>query len=203
MAFRLPKLPYAYKALEPHIDAKTMEIHHAKHHAGYVANLNSALKGQKRLQKISVEELLWKIKSVPANIRQTVINNAGGHANHSFFWPIMTPRKTNSEGNILKAIKDTFGSVDTFKEKFTDNAMSVFGSGWGFLIYTKTGKLRLKKHSFQNSPLMQGNVPLLGIDVWEHAYYLKYQNRRADYIKAWWNAVNWPQVEKNFQKVLS
>src|SRR3989344_2413686 len=189
--FSLPKLPYSYNALEPYIDEATMRIHHTKHHQAYVDNLNKALEGNKKLQKLSVEKLLKNINSVNSKIRQTVINNAGGHANHSFFWNIMSPKKTKPEGKFLEAIVSQFGSVVVFKEVFSVKAMSVFGSGWAFLIVTKNGKLKLKRHSFQNSPLMQDNIPILGIDVWEHAYYLKYQNRRADYINAWWNVVNW------------
>lgn len=202
MVHKLPKLAYSYSSLSPHIDSKTMRIHHSKHHQGYVNNLNNALKDKKRLQNLKVEELLKNIKKVPRPIKQTVINNAGGHANHSFFWNIMSPKKTKPEGKILQALNEKFGSIDNFKEKFAENALNVFGSGWGFLIYTKKGKVSLKKQSFQNSPLMDGNIPLLAIDVWEHAYYLKYQNKRADYIKAWWNVVNWPQVDRNFKKAL-
>jgi len=196
--YSLPKLTYSYSALEPYIDEATMKIHHTKHHAGYVDNLNKVLNENKKLRRFSVEKLLKNIKSVPSDIRQTVINNAGGHANHSFFWQIMTPNKTKPEGKLLEVIKKQFGSLDNFKEAFTQKTMSVFGSGWAFLIMTMDGKVKLKRHSFQNSPIMHGNIPILGIDVWEHAYYLKYQNRRVDYIKAWWNVVNWRQVEKNF-----
>src|SRR3989344_3911335 len=198
--FSLPKLPYSYNALEPYIDEATMRIHHTKHHQAYVDNLNKALVGNKKLQKLSVEEFLTNVKSIPENIRQTVVNNAGGHANHSFFWQIMSSENTQPQGKLLLAIESEFGSLDRFKEAFSQKAMSVFGSGWAFLTVTKEGKLKLKRHSFQNSPLMQGNIPILGIDVWEHAYYLKYQNRRTDYIQAWWNVVNWPQVSKNYEK---
>jgi|SRR3989344_3008576 len=202
--FSLPKLPYSYNALEPYIDEATMRIHYSKHHAAYVDNLNKTLetnfRANKKLQKLSVEKLLINVKSIPENIRQTVVNNAGGHANHSFFWQIMSSENTQPQGKLLLAIESEFGSLDRFKEAFSQKAMSVFGSGWAFLTVTKEGKLKLKRHSFQNSPLMQGNIPILGIDVWEHAYYLKYQNRRTDYIQAWWNVVNWPQVSKNYEK---
>ena len=202
--FSLPKLPYSYNALEPYIDEATMRIHYSKHHAAYVDNLNKTLetnfRANKKLQKLSVEKLLINVKSIPENIRQTVVNNAGGHANHSFFWQIMSSENTQPQGKLLLAIESEFGSLDRFKEAFSQKAMSVFGSGWAFLTVTKEGKLKLKRHSFQNSPLMQGNIPILGIDVWEHAYYLKYQNRRTDYIQAWWNVINWPQVSKNYEK---
>ena len=198
MPFTLPKLEYSYKALEPYIDRETMNIHHTKHHQAYIDNLNSALVGKGDLQKLSVEELLKNVKKVPTDIRQKVINHGGGHANHSFFWKIMTPEKTAPKGKLKEAIEKTFSGVEIFKEKFTEKAITVFGSGWAFLILTPKNKLELKRHSFQNSPLIQGNVPILGIDVWEHAYYLKYQNRRVEYIKAWWNVVNWKQIEENF-----
>ena len=204
MTHQLPKLPYAYDALEPHIDKMTMEIHHTKHHQAYIDNLNKALETNPKLQKLSVEELLAKIDLVPSSIRQVVINNAGGHANHSFFWKIMTPQKTSPGAKTLRILNKKFGSLDKFKEEFTSKAMGVFGSGWAYLLVTKSGDLMLKRHSFQNSPLMHENMPILGIDVWEHAYYLKYQNRRAEYIKAWWNVVNWNEVEKRLNnKALS
>jgi len=196
---KLPKLPYSYNALEPFIDAKTMEIHHTKHHQGYVDNLNKALSEKPSLLKLSADELLKNLKLLPNKIKQTVINNAGGHVNHSFFWKIMLPadKFSNPSRNLESVLSEEFGSVENFKEKFSEKAMSVFGSGWCFLILAKNKKLMLKRHSFQNSPISSGNTPILGIDVWEHAYYLKYQNRRADYIKAWWNVFNWRQVEIN------
>ena len=199
---KLPDLPYPFDALEPYIDKKTMELHHGKHHAGYVEKLNLALENNKELLTKDIEGILRDIKSVPEEIRQTVINSGGGHANHSFFWKIMgTKPKEGPEGKLFEALKSEFGSFDNFREKFTEKALGVFGSGWAFLVINKGKKLELTRQSFQNSPLLYGNTPILGIDVWEHAYYLKYQNRRADYIKAWWNVVNWQEVEKNYEGV--
>lgn len=197
MDFTLPELPYPYNALEPYIDEKTMIIHHTKHHQGYVDNLNKTLEGVDFKFK-SVEEVLKNIHKVPEGLRQTVINNGGGHFNHSFFWKIMSPKKTSPSGKLLKMLNEKFGSVDKFKEEFTNRAMSLFGCGWTFLIMDKKEGIRLKRHSFQNTPIIKGNLPILGIDLWEHAYYLKYQNRKLDYIKAWWNVVNWEKVEKNY-----
>jgi len=200
--FTLPKLPYKYDALEPYIDEETMRIHHDKHHGAYVDNLNKALADHKQFLQKPTEVLLAEIDKVPSDIHQTVINNAGGHANHSFFWKLMAPPPTGGsspQGALNDALVKTFGSFDKFKEEFSAKAMAVFGSGWAFLIKTPDGNLTLKRHSFQNSPLMHGNTPILGIDVWEHAYYLKYQNRKAEYVEAWWNVVNWKQVEKNFE----
>src|SRR3990172_12796398 len=198
--FTLPALPYDYNALEPYIDEETMRIHHDKHHAAYVDNVNKALGGNKELLSYQVSKLLQNLDKVPEGLKQTVINNAGGHANHSFFWQIMCPaaKSLSPAGKLLDSLNLSFGSVDKFKEAFTAKAMAVFGSGWAFLIKKPDGTLALKRHSFQNSPLMHGNIPILGIDVWEHAYYLKYQNRRAEYVAAWWNIVNWIQVAKNF-----
>ncbi len=202
--YSLPKLTYSYSALEPYIDEATMKIHHTKHHTAYVDNLNKALSGHKGFLSKTIENLLAEIDKVPQNIRQTVINHGGGHANHTLFWKIMSPNGGGKpNGSVLKAIEKTFKSFENFKEQFTEKAMSVFGSGWAFLIVTKDKSLSLKRHSFQNSPYMHGNIPILGIDVWEHAYYLKYQNRRVDYIKAWWNIVNWKKVEENFNKAVS
>jgi Fe-Mn family superoxide dismutase len=201
MAFELPELPYSFDALEPHIDARTMEIHHTKHHQGYVDKLNKALEGHEELLKKSIEDLLINIRDVPEDIRQNVINNGGGHANHSLFWIIMGKNGGGEPtGKLADAIKKDFGSFEEFKEKFSEKAAGVFGSGWAFLIKDKNGKLSTKRHSFQNSPLMSGNTPILGIDVWEHAYYLNYQNRRPDYISAWWNVVNWDKVNELFLK---
>lgn len=196
--FKLPDLPYEYSALEPFIDEQTMHLHHDKHHAGYVEKLNAALDGHEDLASLSIEELLSNVEKVPSEIRQSVVNNGGGHANHSFFWEIMSPEKSEPKGKLLDAINSTFTSVEKFKEEFANKAMGVFGSGWAFLILTSDKKLQLKRHSFQNSPLMQGSVPILGIDVWEHAYYLKYQNKRAEYVNAWWNVVNWRKAEEIF-----
>lgn len=201
MIYKLPKLPYPYNALEPYIDKETMKIHHTKHHQAYVDNLNKALSGSK-YRPSSVEELMKNYKKIPISVRQAVINNGGGHANHSFFWKIMSPKKTQPEGKLLDMLNSKFGSLDKFKEAFLQRAMSLFGSGWTFLIITKGGQVRLKRHSFQNSPLILGNVPILGIDLWEHAYYLKYQYRKADYIKAFLNVVNWQEVENNFKKII-
>ncbi len=199
----MPDLPYDYSALEPYIDTETMHLHHDKHHAIYVDNLNKALDGKADWQAKNVEEILKDIEKIDKEIKQTVINNAGGHANHSFFWEIMCPAKESGlpSGKFLDALVSTFGSLDSFKEEFTKKAMGVFGSGWAFLIMKPDGSLSLKRHSFQNSPLMNGNFPVLGIDVWEHAYYLKYKNVKADYIENWWNVVNWKEVEKKFNDV--
>lgn len=197
MAFTLPDLPYPHNALEPYIDEATMRIHHDKHHQAYVDNLNKALLGSGWEDK-ALDEILANTEKLDEGIRQAVINNGGGHANHSFFWKIMKPSGGNPKGKLLEALNSTFGSLEKFKEEFTARTMGVFGSGWAFLIKTKDGKLSLKRHSFQNSPIMYGNVPILGIDVWEHAYYLKYQNRKAEYIGAFWNVVNWKQVNENY-----
>lgn len=199
MAFTLPKLPYDYTALEPHIDARTMEIHHSKHHQGYVDKLNAAIEGLSELQEMEVEELLGKIELVPADTRQAVINNGGGHANHSLFWSVMSPDGGGEPtGAVAAAIEKEFGGVDEFTNQFSDKAKSLFGSGWVFLVLDEVGKLMIKRHSFQNSPLLHGQTPLLGLDVWEHAYYLQYQNRRAEYVDAWWQVVNWEEVDRRF-----
>ena len=201
MAYELPKLPYAYDALEPHIDARTMEIHHTKHHQSYITNVNKALKrnGNAELEAKPVEELISDLKALPDKIRRVVRNNGGGHANHSFFWKIMGPKGGGEpKGKLADDIKSTFGSFAAFKEKFADAGIKRFGSGWVWLIKNKSGELVIMSTSSQNSPLMQGDKPVLGVDVWEHAYYLLYQNRRADYIKAWWNVVNWDAVAKNY-----
>jgi Fe-Mn family superoxide dismutase len=196
MAFTLPALPYAFDALEPHIDALTMEIHSQRHHKAYVDNLNKALDGQAALASKSIEELLRDIKSVPENIRQAVINNGGGHHNHSLFWTIMGPNGGGEpSGPLADDIKATFGDFAAFKAKIKENATGQFGSGWSWLVWDGS-KLQAVKKANQDSPLMEGLVPLLGVDVWEHAYYLKYQNKRPDYVDAWWNTVNWKEVEK-------
>lgn len=200
MAHSLPKLLYSFDALEPHIDAQTMEIHYTKHHQAYVDNLNKALEKYPDLQKNSVEELLMGIDDIPGDIKQAVINHGGGYANHSFFWEILTPKSPGKpSGELALAIDKAFGGFDKFQQEFEAKAMGVFGSGWAFLIKTPDGALKLKRHSFQNSPLMDGNIPVLGIDVWEHAYYIQYRWKRAEYVKAWWNVVNWEQAEKNFK----
>ena len=200
MAHEVPALPYSFDALEPHIDARTMEIHHDKHHAAYVANLNKALEGHADLQKKSVEDLLREIKKVPEDIRTAVQNNGGGHANHTLFWTIMSADGGGEpDGDLADAIGDAFKSFSAFKEQLSDAAAKRFGSGWAWLSAGQDG---LKVHSTpnQDSPIMEGRTPILGLDVWEHAYYLKYQNKRPDYVKAWWNVVNWEEVGKRFAK---
>jgi Fe-Mn family superoxide dismutase len=196
----LPALPYAYDALEPHIDAQTMEIHHGRHHATYVNNLNAALEGHTALAEKSIEDLLRNIDQVPESIRTAVRNNGGGHANHSLFWQIMSPNGGGEpSGELANAINQAFGSFDRFKEEFTKAATTRFGSGWAWLVVKKDGSLAVTSTPNQDSPLMDGDTPILGLDVWEHAYYLKYQNKRPDYIKAFWNVVNWDEVAKRFQ----
>jgi Fe-Mn family superoxide dismutase len=200
MAFELPQLPYDHSALEPHIDTQTMQIHHGKHHAAYVTNLNNALANHASLQQATIEEILSNINDVPAEIRQAVINNGGGHANHTLFWNIMGPNGGGEPtGALAQAISQTFGSFADFKAQIKDAGVKRFGSGWSWLVADKDGKLSIYSTANQDSPLMQGHIPLLGVDVWEHAYYLKYQNRRPEYIATWWNVVNWPQVGKNYE----
>ena len=199
MAFELPALPYDPTALEPHIDAQTMQIHHGKHHATYVTNLNNALEGKSDLLSKDIEDILRNINDVPEAIRQAVINNGGGHANHSMFWQIMGPNGGGEpSGALADAIKKAFGGVDELKEKINDAGAKRFGSGWSWLVADKDGSLKVLSTANQDSPYMSGQTPLLGVDVWEHAYYLKYQNRRADYLKAWWNVINWAEVAKRF-----
>jgi superoxide dismutase, Fe-Mn family len=196
MAYTLPQLPYSYDALEPHFDARTMEIHHSKHHQAYINNANAALEGHSMASK-SVEELLANLDAAPADKRQALINNAGGHANHSLFWTILAPKAGgNPSGEISAAINSTFGSFDDFKEKFAAAGATRFGSGWAWLVVNKDGALEVMSTPNQDSPIMQGKTPVLGLDVWEHAYYLNYQNRRPDYIKAFWNVVNWSKVNE-------
>jgi superoxide dismutase, Fe-Mn family len=198
MAYSLPSLPYAYDALEPHFDAQTMEIHHTKHHQAYITKVNAALEGSELAAK-SVEELISDLSAVPENIRGVVRNNGGGHANHSLFWTLLAPNAGGSpEGALADAIDATFGSFDQFKEQFSSAAVNRFGSGWAWLSLDG-GKLIVESTPNQDSPLMEGRVPLLGLDVWEHAYYLKYQNRRPDYIGAFWNVVNWSEVARRFE----
>ncbi len=200
MPFTLPNLPYAPDALEPSIDKMTMEIHHGRHHKAYVDNLNKATADQPNLQSLPVEQLLRQINTVPQNIRQAVINNGGGHANHSMFWVIMGPGAGGKpSGPLADAIKATFGDFAAFQTKLKEAASGRFGSGWGWLVYAD-GKLQVVSTPNQDSPYMNNQVPVLGIDVWEHAYYLKYQNKRADYIDAWWNVVNWNAVAERFTK---
>lgn len=202
MAFTLPALPYAYDALEPHIDKETMTIHHDKHHAAYVNNLNKALEGKSDLASKSVEELISDLNSVPEDIRTAVRNNGGGHANHTLFWEIMTPGGAKEpSGELADAINSAFGSLDALKEKFNAAGASRFGSGWAWLVKTKDGKLDVISTANQDNPLMEGHQPIFGNDVWEHAYYLKYQNRRPDYLAAWWNVVNFDKVAERFSKL--
>ncbi|MGH7551469.1 MAG: superoxide dismutase [Longimicrobiales bacterium] len=198
--FKLPDLPYAFDALEPHIDAKTMEIHHDKHHAAYTNKLNEALEKHPNLHSKSVEELLGSLDSIPEAIRTTVRNNGGGYANHNLFWTIMG-RNGGGEpsGALGDAIKSAFGSFADFKKKVTDAGVGQFGSGWSWLVKDKSGKLDVYSTPNQDTPAMKGHVPILGVDVWEHAYYLKYQNRRPDYLAAWWNTINWAEVAKRFK----
>lgn len=199
MAHELPPLPYPNNALEPHIDAKTMEIHHDKHHGTYVTKLNEALDKHPELKSKSLEELLTSINSIPDDIRGAVRNHGGGHHNHSVFWNNLSPKGGGQPtGALADAINSTFGSFDDFKKKFSDSATGRFGSGWAWLCADKGGKLLIKDYPNQDSPLMEGLRPLMGLDVWEHAYYLKYQNRRPEYITAFWNLVNWPDVAQRF-----
>jgi Fe-Mn family superoxide dismutase len=197
MTFELPPLPYGYDALEPYIDTQTMQLHHDKHHSTYVTNLNKALEGHADLAGRSIEHLLETLEEVPADIRTAVRNNGGGHANHSLFWRLMKPQSGGApKGELGRMIDSTFGSFDNFKTTFNDAATKRFGSGWAWLAIDKDGKLQVTSTANQDSPLMQSVYPLLGLDVWEHAYYLKYQNRRPEYINAWWNIVNWEEVDR-------
>lgn len=195
MAFELKPLPYPSDALEPHIDARTMEIHHGKHHATYVTNLNNALKDQPELASLSLNDLVAHLDKVPENIRTAVRNNGGGHWNHDLFWKLMTPGGSDTpKGDLAKAIDAAFGSFDEFKIKFKTAGLGRFGSGWAWLVAQKDGTLMISSTPNQDNPLMEGKHAILGCDVWEHAYYLNYQNRRADYIDAWWSVVNWDLV---------
>ncbi|PCI20878.1 superoxide dismutase [Candidatus Wolfebacteria bacterium] len=197
--YQLPLLQYEYDALEPYIDAATMKIHHTKHHQGYVTKLNDALEPYPELAKKSIEDLLQSLDSVPEEIRVAVRRNAGGHHNHSLFWMNMMPNGGGGTGGQLaQAITDSFGDFSTFKNEFNSAALSVFGSGWAWLIKDADNKLKIITTHNQDSPLMEGVRPILGLDIWEHAYYLNYQNRRPEYVDAWWNVINWEQVEKNF-----
>ena len=199
MAFTLPALPYAYDALEPHIDARTMEIHHTKHHQAYVNNLNAAIEKAPELQDKSLDDLMRSVNSVPEAVRTAVRNNGGGHWNHSVFWELMAPGKGGEPtGGLADAIKQAFGDFSKFKEQFTAAATTRFGSGWAWLV-NDGGKLSITSTPNQDNPLMDGKRGILGLDVWEHAYYLKYQNRRPEYITAWWNVVNWDAVASRFR----
>ena len=202
MAFELPPLPYDFNALEPHIDARTMEIHHDKHHQAYVDNANKALEGTEWADR-PVEVVLTELDIIPEDKRAAVRNNVGGHANHSLFWTVLSPTGGGTPGGSLgEAIDGAFGSFDTFKEQFAAAAMTRFGSGWAWLVWDGTG-LAVKSTPNQDSPIMDGDVPLVGLDVWEHAYYLNYQNRRADYVAAFWNVVNWDEVGSRFDAASS
>lgn len=196
----LPPLPYAYDALEPYIDAKTMEIHHTKHHQVYIDKLNAALEGHEELAEKPIEELIADLNAIPEDIRTAVRNHGGGHANHSMFWTMMAPNgEGKPQGDLLKAIDASFGSFEDFKKAFADAAVARFGSGWVWIVQNAEGKIEIMSTANQDSPISEGKKPLLGLDVWEHAYYLKYQQKRADYIAAWWNVVNWEEVEKRYK----
>lgn len=199
MAYTLPELPYAYDALAPHIDEETMVIHHDKHHAAYVTKVNAALENHPELAELSIEELMQKLDSVPSDIKSAVQNNGGGHANHSLFWEILSPNGGGQpSGALADAINETFESFEAFKEKFSATGANRFGSGWAWLVVTD-GKLEVIDTLNQDSPLSLGKTPILGLDVWEHAYYLNYQNKRPDYISAFWNVVNWEEVSKRYE----
>jgi Fe-Mn family superoxide dismutase len=201
MPYQLPKLPYGYDALEPHIDARTMEIHYTKHHQTYINNVNAALEKYPALAEKSVEDLISDLSAIPEDIRTAVRNNGGGHANHSLFWTIMGPKAGGEpKGELADAIQSAFGGFDGFKDQFSKAATGRFGSGWAWLSVDGGGKLILSSTANQDSPLSEGLTPILGLDVWEHAYYLNYQNRRPDYIAAWWNVVNWKQVASNYSR---
>ncbi len=200
MAFEVPPLPYDYNALEPYIDTQTMQLHHDKHHAAYVNNLNNALQNQSQLASWTVEDLVQRINEVPESIRTAVRNNAGGHVNHSMFWQIMKPNGGGEPtGELGSAIQQAFGSFDQFKAAFNDAGVKRFGSGWTWLVLDRSGKLQVISTANQDSPMMDGMFPVMGNDVWEHAYYLKYQNRRPDYLAAWWNVVNWDEITHRYQ----
>jgi len=201
MAFELPPLPYDYNALEPYIDTQTMQLHHDKHHQAYVTNLNNALQGQDQFASMSVDDVMRNINQVPDNIRTAVRNNGGGHSNHSMFWQIMKPNGGGAPtGALASAINQAFGSFDQFKAAFNDAGVKRFGSGWAWLVLDQNGKLQVTSSANQDSPLMDGLFPVMGNDVWEHAYYLKYQNRRPEYLNAWWNVVNWDEIARRYQQ---
>jgi superoxide dismutase, Fe-Mn family len=199
MSFELAPLPYDYGALEPYIDTQTMQIHHDKHHAAYVTNLNKALESAPELAGKSIDEIVANLSAVPEKIRQAVINNGGGHYNHTLFWEIMGPKGGGEpQGDLAKAIDAAFGNYEGLREKMNNAGLTRFGSGWAWLVSDKAGQLQVVSTANQDSPLSNGQQPLVGIDVWEHAYYLKYQNRRADYLSAWWNVVNWDAVAARY-----
>jgi Fe-Mn family superoxide dismutase len=200
MAHSLPPLPYAPDALEPHIDSQTMQIHHGKHHQAYVNNLNAALEKAPELQKKSLDDLMRDLGKVPESVRTAVRNNGGGHWNHTMFWQIMAPKGGGKPGGgLAQSIDKAFGSFDKFKEQFGAAAIGRFGSGWAWLIVERGGGLKIESTPNQDNPLMDGKTAIMGLDVWEHAYYLKYQNRRPDYVAAWWNVVNWPEVARRYE----
>ncbi|CAN5291123.1 superoxide dismutase [soil metagenome] len=200
-AFTLPDLPYSYDALEPHIDEQTMRVHHDKHHAGYTKKLSAALEKHPELNASDAEELLRNLDRVPEDIRKDVRNNGGGYVNHSMFWKIMSPNGGGEpKGALADAVRSAFGSFDAFKEKFSSAATGRFGSGWAWLVVGRDGKLQVVDTPNQDNPLSDGHKPLMGVDVWEHAYYLKYQNKRPEYVDAWWNTVNWDEVGKRYEK---
>jgi Fe-Mn family superoxide dismutase len=202
MAYTLPHLPYAYDALEPHIDAKTMEIHHRKHHQTYINNINAGIEGTP-WENLTVEQLVTQVNNVPTQLKNTIINNAGGHANHSLFWTIMSPQGGGQPiGKIAVAIEAELGGFDNFKEAFTKAALTRFGSGWAWLTVTPDQKLLVESSANQDSPLMQGHTPILALDVWEHAYYLKYQNRRPEYISAFFNVIDWQEVNRRYEQTI-
>jgi Fe-Mn family superoxide dismutase len=200
MAYKLPELGYAYDALEPFIDARTMKIHHTKHHQAYIDKLNNAIRYHKRSQNKTPERLLISLKRVPKEIRDAVRNNAGGHVNHSFFWPLLR-KNIKPKAEILKAIKKEFGNFETFKGKFSESALKLFGSGWTWFVLSDNG-LEILNTQNQDNPLSEGKIPILGLDIWEHAYYIKYQNKRADYIEAFFHIINWEQVNKNYNQAM-
>ncbi|GAB3043464.1 superoxide dismutase [Acinetobacter apis] len=203
MSYTLPELPYAYDALEPNFDAQTMEIHHTKHHQTYINNINAAIQGTE-WESLSVEDLVSKFNDIPADLKTVVANNGGGHANHSLFWTVLSPQGGGKpEGELATAIENELGGFDAFKEAFTKAAVSRFGSGWAWLSVTPEKKLVVESSGNQDSPLAYGNTPILGLDVWEHAYYLKYQNRRPEYISAFYNVVNWNEVSRRYQEALA
>jgi Fe-Mn family superoxide dismutase len=204
MAFELPPLPYDYTALEPYIDEQTMHLHHDKHHQAYVTNLNNALQGQSQFESMSIEDLVRRLNEVPESIRAAVRNNGGGHLNHSMFWQIMKPNGGGEpSGALAQAIAQEFGSFDQFKTQFNDAGVKRFGSGWAWLVLNSSGKLQVLSTANQDNPLTDGHHPIMGNDVWEHAYYLKYQNRRADYLAAWWNVVNWDEIARRYEHARS
>jgi Fe-Mn family superoxide dismutase len=200
IAHELPALPYDFAALEPYIDAQTMQLHHDKHHGAYVTNLNAALDKHPEWKDRTLEELMRNVNSLPEDIRTTVRNNGGGHVNHSMFWKIMKPSGGGAPSGEIARVIDTFGGFEAFKEKFNDNGLKRFGSGWTWLVRGRSGQFELLSTPNQDSPFMDGNFPVMGNDVWEHAYYLKYQNRRGDYLKAWWNVVNWDEINRRLKE---